>query len=157
MVWGAGFDLGFPTATEDLLGTGKFLAGPSLLGVYLGKKWKIGALAQHFWDFAGEDDRDSVNLTNLQYFIFYSLDETTSIGAAPNIFANWEQEEADNRFTVPIGIGISKTVQFGKVPVRFGAEIHYSVIQPDNVAGTEWNVRFYMIPAAPSALFKWMQ
>ena len=157
LVWGAGFDLGFPTATEDLLGTGKFLAGPSLLGVYLGKKWKVGALAQHFWDFAGDDDRDSVNLTNLQYFIFYSLDETTSIGAAPNIFANWEQEEADNRFTVPIGIGISKTVQFGKVPVRFGAEIHYSVIQPDNVAGTEWNLRFYMIPAAPSALFKWMQ
>jgi hypothetical protein len=36
-------------------------------------------------------------------------------------------------------------------------EIHYSVIQPDNVAGAEWNERFYFIPAAPSALFDWMQ
>ncbi len=156
VVWGAGFDLGVPTASEDILGTGKWLAGPSALAVYLGSKWKFGFLAQQFFDFEGDDDRDDVNLTNLQYFVFYSLDETTSIGAAPNILANWEQDN-DNAFTVPIGIGITKTLQFGKVPVRFGAEIHYSVIQPDDVAGAEWNARFYMIPAAPSALFKWMQ
>jgi hypothetical protein len=44
MLWGLGFDLGFPTATEDILGTGKWTAGPSGLGVYLGPKWKIGAV-----------------------------------------------------------------------------------------------------------------
>jgi hypothetical protein len=155
-LWGAGFDLGFPTATEDILGTGKWLAGPSGLGVYLGPKWKVGALAQQFWDFAGDGDRDDVNLTNLQYFVFYSLDETTSIGAAPNIIANWEQDSG-NIFTVPVGIGFTKTIQIGKVPVRFGTEIHYSVIKPDDVAGAEWNFRFYVIPALPSALFDWMQ
>jgi hypothetical protein len=117
LVWGAGFDLGIPTASEDILGTGKWLGGPSALGVYLGSKWKVGALVQHFWDFAGDDDRADVNLTNLQYFVFYSLDETTSIGAAPNVIANWEQSSG-NEYTVPVGIGISKTVQFGKVPVR---------------------------------------
>ncbi len=74
---------------------------------------------------------------------------------SPNIIANWEQD-SDDAFTVPIGIGISRTFQFGKVPVRFGLEYHYSVVQPDNVPGVEWNVRFYVIPAAPSALFKWM-
>jgi hypothetical protein len=150
IVWGLGFDLAFPTATEDVLGSGRWSAGPSALGVFLGKKWKIGALAQHYWDYAGDDDRDDVNLTNLQYFIFYSLDATTSIGAAPNIIANWEQD-SDNAFTVPIGIGASKTFQFGKVPVRFGAEFHYSVVQPDDVPGADWNVRFYVIPAIPSA------
>jgi hypothetical protein len=155
-LWGAGFDLGFPTATEDILGTGKWLAGPSGLGVYLGPKWKVGALAQQFWDFAGDGDRDDVNLTNLQYFVFYSLDETTSIGAAPNIIANWEQDSG-NIFTVPVGIGFTKTIQIGKVPVRIGTEIHYSVIKPDDVAGAEWNFRFYVIPALPSALFDWMQ
>ncbi|MDH3664343.1 MAG: hypothetical protein OEU92_30750 [Alphaproteobacteria bacterium] len=155
-VWGAGFDLALPTATEDVLGSGRWSAGPSGLGVYLGKKWKVGALAQHFWDFAGDDDRDSVNLTNLQYFIFYSLDDTTSIGAAPNVFANWEQD-SDDTFTVPVGIGVSKTLQFGKVPVRIGVEYHHSVVQPDDVAGADWNVRFYVIPAAPSALFKFLQ
>ena len=155
LLWGLGFDLGFPTATEDILGTGKWLAGPSGLGVYLGPKWKIGALVQHYWDYAGDSDRDDVNLTNLQYFIFYSLDEVTSIGAAPNIIANWEQD-SDNVWTVPVGLGISRTFQFGKLPVRFGAEAHYSIVQPDDTVGQEWNFRFYVIPAVPSALFKWM-
>ena len=150
IVWGAGFDLSFPTATEDVLGSGRWSAGPSALAVFLGKKWKIGALAQHYWDYAGDSNRDDVNLTNLQYFIFYSLDSTTSIGAAPNIIANWE-ESSDNAFTVPIGIGASKTLQLGKVPVRFGAEFHYSAIQPDDVPAADWNVRFYIIPAIPSA------
>ena len=155
-LWGAGFDVMAPTATEDVLGTGKWAAGPSALGVYMGPKWKIGALGMHYWDFAGDDDRSDVNLTNLQYFVYYSLDSTTSIGAGPNIIANWEQD-TDNRFTVPVGMGINKTFQFGKVPVRIGAEVHYSVIQPDDVPGSEWDFRFYIIPAAPSALFSWMQ
>ncbi|MGD8668222.1 MAG: hypothetical protein PVI58_19625 [Desulfobacterales bacterium] len=155
LLWGLGFDLGFPTATEDILGTGKWLAGPSGLGVYLGPKWKIGALVQQYWDYAGDSDRDDVSLMNLQYFIFYSLDDVTSIGAAPNVIANWEQD-SDNAWTIPIGLGISRTFQFGKLPVRLGAEVHYSIIQPDDVVGQEWNFRFYVIPAVPSALFKWM-
>jgi hypothetical protein len=155
-LWGAGFDVGFPTASDDILGTGKWTAGPSGLGVYMGKKWKIGALLQQYWDFAGDDDRSDVNMTNLQYFIFYSIDEVTSIGAAPNIIANWEQD-GDNTWTVPVGLGISRTFQFGKIPVRFGAEVHYSVITPDDTPGAEWDFRFYVIPAAPAALFSWMQ
>ena len=155
ILWGAGFDLGIPTASEDILGTGKWLAGPSALGVYMGPKWKIGALVQHFWDFEGDDDRDDVNLSNIQYFVYYSLSDTMSIGAGPNIIANWE-EETDNRWTVPIGLGINKTVQFGKVPVRFGFEAHYSVIQPDDIPGAEWDFRFFIIPAVPSAMFDWM-
>jgi hypothetical protein len=155
LLWGLGFDLGFPTATEDILGTGKWLAGPSALGVYMGPKWKVGALLQQYWDYAGDSDRDDVSLMNLQYFIYYSLDEVTSIGAAPNVIANWEQD-SDNTWTVPVGLGINRTFQFGKLPVRLGAEVHYSIIQPDDVVGQEWNFRFYVIPAVPSALFKWM-
>jgi hypothetical protein len=156
LLWGLGFDLGFPTASEDVLGTGKWMAGPSALGVYMGPKWKVGALVQQYWDYAGDSDRDPVSLMNLQYFLFYSLDDVTAIGAAPNIIANWKQSSG-NKWTVPIGLGISRTFQFGKVPVRFGLEVHYSVVQPDDVAGARWNTRFYIIPAAPSALFSWMQ
>jgi len=155
-VWGAGFDISAPTATDDVLGSGKWSAGPGLLGVYLGPKWKVGALGMHFWDFAGDSDREDVNLSNLQYFAYYSLNKTTSIGAAPNIIANWEQD-SDNTFTVPVGLGINKTFQFGKVPVRIGAEVHYSVITPDDTVGSQWDFRFFIIPAAPAALFSWMQ
>jgi hypothetical protein len=159
-LWGLGFDLGFPTASEDVLGTNKWSAGPSALGVYMGPTWKVGGLVMHYNSFAGNDFDSSgaavadVNLTNLQYFIFYSLNETSAIGASPNIIMDWEAD-SDDRFTVPIGIGYSTTVKFGKAPVRFGLEFHYSAIRPDNV-GTEYGIRFYAIPAAPSAMFKWM-
>ena len=155
-VWGVGFDLAMPTATEDILGTGKWSAGPSALYAYLGPKWKLGGLVQHYNDFAGPSDRDDVNLTNLQYLWYFSINETMSIGAMPNIIVNWEQDN-DNRWTVPLGIGINKTFQLGKVPVRVGLEYHYSVVQPDDTVGADWDVRFYIAPALPSALFEWMQ
>ena len=153
--WGAGFDVGLPTASEDFLGTGKWTGGPTGLAVYMGPKWKIGGLLTHFTDFAGDSDRADVNLTNLQYFLFYSLNDTTAIGMAPNIICNWEQSSG-NKCTVPIGLGFVTTANIGKVPFRFGAEFHYSIIQPDDVLSTKWNFRFYVIPAAPSALFGWM-
>ena len=155
-LWGVGFDLGLPTASEDILGSGKWTAGPSALGVYIGPKWKIGALVTHFKDYAGDSSRGDVNMTNLQYLYYYSLSPTTSIGAAPNIIINWEQD-GSNKYTVPVGIGFNTTVNIGKVPVRFGAEFMYSVIQPDDVLGTKWDFRIYFIPAVPSALFGWMQ
>jgi len=151
LLWAVGFDLALPTAQEEILGSGKYSAGPSALGVYIGPKWKFGALAQQYWDFASDDKgRDDVNLTNIQTLYYYSLNSTTSIGAAPNVIMNWEQD-SDNFLTLPIGTGINKTFQFGKVPVRFGAELHYSVIRPDDEIGSDWNFRFYMIPAVPSA------
>ena len=156
LLLGAGFDIGFPTAAEDLTGTGKWTAGPAALGVYMGKKLKAGALVTHYKDFAGDGDRNDVNMTNIQTLYYWSINETTSIGAGPNVIANWEQDN-DNTWTVPIGIGINKTFQIGKVPVRFGVEYHYSVIQPDDVVSSNWDLRFYIIPAVPSALFSWMQ
>ena len=139
-----------------MLGTGKWTAGPSALGVYIGEKWKFGGLIQHYWDYAGDNDANDVNMSNIQAIYYYSLNETTSIGAGPNIIANWEQDN-DNTWTVPVGIGINKTFQFGKVPVRIGLEYMHTVMEPDEVVASDWSVRFYVIPAVPSALFDWMQ
>ncbi len=44
-----------------------------------------------------------------------TLDDKTAIGVAPNVIANCEQDN-ENASTVPFGIGISKTFQFGEVP-----------------------------------------
>ncbi len=56
-----------------------------------------------------------------------------------------------------MGIGINRTFQFGKVPVRIGLEYFKTVVEPDDVVASDWSVRFYVIPAVPSALFSWMQ
>jgi len=159
-LWGAGFDIALPTGTEDVLTSNKWSAGPSALAVYMGPTWKLGGLLMQYWSFAG-DDFDSngqpvpdVNTTNLQYFAFYSLNHTSSIGASPNIIIDWEADSG-NKVTLPIGIGYVSTVKMGKVPVRIGLEFHYNVIRPDDV-GANYGIRFYVIPAAPSALFDWM-
>jgi len=144
-----------PTAGEDILGTGKWAAGPSGIYAYLGPKWKLGVLGQQYWSFAGKSDRADVNLSNIQTFYYYSITPTVSIGAAPNIIGNWEQD-SKNRWTVPIGTGINTTVNIGGLPVRIGAEVHYSVLHPDDVVGSRWNFRLFFIPAVPSALFGWM-
>jgi hypothetical protein len=156
LLWGLGFDLGLDTASEDILGTGKYTAGPSALGVYMGDVFKGGALVQHYWDFAGDSDRNDVNMSNIQYLYYWSLSDTVSIGAGPNILINWEQN-SDNRYTVPVGFGVNKTFQFGKIPVRIGLEYFETVVEPDDIVASDWSVRFYIIPAAPSALFSWMQ
>ena len=155
-VWGVGFDIAFPTAQEDIVGSGKYSAGPSALYAYLSPTWKVGGLGMHYWDFASRDGRrDDVNLTNIQTLYYYSINPTTSIGAAPNVIMNWE-EDSDNFLTLPIGTGINTTVNFGKLPVRFGFEVHYAVVRPDDTIGSDWNLRFYAIPAVPSGLIPFL-
>jgi hypothetical protein len=108
---------------------------------------------QNYFSHSGDSDRDKVRLTNLQYFYYYSLSDVMSIGAGPNIIANWEASSGD-KWTVPIGLGINRTFKIGKVPVRVGAEAFYNVVRPDSI-GSNWGFRFYVIPAVPAALFKW--
>ena len=153
LIWALGVNQSFPTATDDVLGTGKWSTGPAGLAGYLGPKWKIAALIQNYFSHSGDSDRDNVRLTNLQYFYYYSLSDVMSVGAGPNIIANWEASKGD-KWTVPIGLGINRTFKFGKVPVRFGAEAFYNVVRPDSI-GSNWSFRFYVIPAVPAALFKW--
>jgi hypothetical protein len=152
-VWGIGVNQSFPTASDDVLGTGKWSTGPAAIAGYLGEKVKVAALIQNYFSHSGDSDRDKVRLMNLQYFYYYSLSDVMSIGAGPNIIGNWEASKGD-KWTVPIGLGINRTFQIGKVPVRIGAEAFYNVVRPDSI-GSDWGFRFYLIPAAPAALFKW--
>ncbi len=153
LIWGLGVNQSFPTASDDVLGTGKWSTGPAAIAGYLGPKVKVAALIQNYFSHSGDSDRGKVRLMNLQYFYYYSLSEVMSIGAGPNIIANWEASKGD-KWTVPIGLGITRTFQFGKVPVRLGVEAFYNVVRPDSI-GSNWGLRFMVIPAVPAALFKW--
>jgi hypothetical protein len=42
LVWGVGPSLTFPTATDPLLGNGKFCAGPGFVAVYKPGPWVLG-------------------------------------------------------------------------------------------------------------------
>jgi len=147
-VWGVGATSKFPTATEDVLGQDKYQAGPAAMIFNIGKPWVYGALVQHWWSYAGDDDAPDVSRTDIQYTVRYMLPDAWSIGMGPTVTADWEAD-SENRWTVPVGLGLTKTVRWGKMPVKLRWEAHYSVIRPDDY-GTEWTFRFQITPVIPN-------
>ncbi len=151
-IWGAGVTQIFDTAEEDVLGQGKWQAGPALLLARLAPDvggFNVGALAQHWWSYAGDGSREDTSHTDIQYFINYRLSATELVGMTPNIRINWKADDWDNAVTLPVGLGYSNVVKLGPLPVRLAAEVQYSVIKPDNI-GAEWNLRFLFIPVIPN-------
>ena len=141
-IWGAGPAFIIPTHTDDSLGNDKWSAGPAVVVLAKPGHWLYGMLAQHFWDFAGDDDAADVNLSSIQIFINYNFPEfylTTS----PTFQYNHEAHSGD-RWTVPLGGGAGKLVKFGKMPVDFKLTAYVNVEAPDSAPDwyTEFQVKF---------------
>ena len=73
VIWGAGPAFVVPTATNDILGQGKFSMGPSFVALWQPEHWTIGALVNNVWSVAGSGSRPPVNQMLLQYFINYNM------------------------------------------------------------------------------------
>jgi hypothetical protein len=71
-VWGVGPAILIPTATDDVLGSGKLGLGPTAVVLKQRGGWTVGTLANHIWSVAGDDDRADVNSTFVQPFICYT-------------------------------------------------------------------------------------
>lgn len=148
LVWGVGGTFKFPTASDDVLGQDKYQAGPAAMLFRMQKPWTVGFLAQHWWSYAGDDDRPDTSQTDIKYIARYSLQNAWAIGFGPTITIDWEAD-SDDKWTVPVGLGLTKMVRFGKMPVKFLAEVNYSVVRPDTY-GTEWKFIFRIAPVIPS-------
>ena len=148
IIWGMGATFKFPTASNDLLGQGKFQIGPTGLLLYLGKPWTLGLVVQHWTSIAGDESRRDTNQTDIQYIARRSIPGAWSIGMGPTIRIDWEAPSGE-RLTLPIGLGITKTVRIGSTPVKMRLEPQYSIIRPDNI-GTAWNIRLQFAPVIQS-------
>lgn len=148
LIWGLGATFKFPTATDDALGQDKYQAGPAAMLFSISKPWVAGVLVQNWWSFAGDDDAPDTGKTDIQYVMRYSLPDAWSVGMGPTISIDWEADSED-RYTVPVGLGVTKTIRMGKFPVKFRAEIQYSLIRPDSY-GDDWTFIFRIAPVIPS-------
>jgi len=109
-----------PTATDDDLGLDQWLLGPQL-GYAKMAKWGIaGLLVSHQRDVAGEDDFDT-RATGGQYFYAFNMGNGWQINSGPTFSYNHEARDSDNKLTLPLGIGASKTVFISGRPWKFGA------------------------------------
>lgn len=136
------------TASDEWLGTGKWSAGPMGTIAHITEKWIIGGILQHWWSFAGDSDRNNVNLTDFQPLIRYRITPTTNIGMAPNIRYNWDADSGDN-WSIPLGGGISTVLMLGKLPVAIGFEYYYYVKRSDELS-PEHQFRIIFSPVLPA-------
>ncbi len=140
IIWGAGPVILMDTATDEILGTGKWSAGPSIVVLKMTKEWVFGVLAQNVWSFAGDSDREDVNSFLMQPFINYNFPHAPGryLSFSPIITANWKASEEDT-WTVPLGGQIGQIIRFGKLPVNLSAGAYYNVEKPKY--GADWTMR----------------
>ena len=128
LIWGLGPVFLLPTATDELLGAEKWGAGPTAVVLKQTGSWTIGALANHIWSFAGDDDRSDVNATFLQPFVTYTTPGATSYTLMTESTYDWEADEA----SVPVAVVIGQVFSLGEQVMQLNVGVRYWVDAPDN-------------------------
>jgi hypothetical protein len=121
LVWGAGPVFLVPTASDDLLGGEKWGLGPTGVVLKQHGPWTYGALANHIWSVAGDDDRADISSTFLQPFVAYTTKEAWTYTLNTESTYDWEDEE----WAVPINAVVSKVTRIGDQLVSVGGGLRW--------------------------------
>ena len=150
LFWGAGPILQFPTATNDVLGSSNYAAGPTAVVGYLGEKWVFGLLANNLWSYASTSSyqRPYTNLMTVQPFLNYNLPKGWSLTFSPIFTANWSAKDSQV-WTVPLGGSVGKVFRIGKLPFSASLGAYYNVVRPETI-GPEWSIRAQIAILLPS-------
>lgn len=109
--FGFGPQITAPSATDHALGTEKWSAGlVNVLFNASSPKFQYGYLASWQHSFAGEEDRNDVNLAAFQPFLFYQLGGGTYLRAAPI----WNYNFENDSYGVPLGFGVGHVIKQDK-------------------------------------------
>lgn len=134
----AGLVGSMPTATNSSL-RGQWAFGPEIMIGKLTKKYIIGALISQKWDV--ESGPRETNVLAGQYFMFFPIGKGRTLGAAPNYSYNWNTKD----LSFPLGFGYSSVTKFGKLPFKYGFQVHYYVANSDPF-GPQWQFRIQLTP-----------
>jgi len=147
-IMGAGWTWIFPTASDDTLGQGKYQLGPAVVIGNITDKYQVAAAFQQWWAIGGDDKRNYTSSMSIGYWLQWRVTPTLTIGMNPTITADWT-EDLDDRWTVPVGLGCSKTVNIGNIPFSFSVEADYSIVRP-RTFGQEWDINFTITTSIPN-------
>lgn len=111
LVWGAGGVFLLPTASDDVLGTEKWSAGPTAVALGQRGPWIYGVLAEHVWPFAGESDRDDVNATEIYPWFGHTWPSATTLYIQSDMNYGWDNEE----WAIPVNLGLQQLFQVGSI------------------------------------------
>jgi hypothetical protein len=133
-IWGAGPVFGYPSASDDLLGTGKWSAGPTLVVLKQQHGWTYGVLANHLWSFGGDDDRADVSTSFVQPFLSFTTARFTTFGVNTETSYDWESDQA----TVPVNLSASQLFKVGGQPMSLALAYRHFFDTPPG--GPDWGL-----------------
>jgi hypothetical protein len=135
--WILGFGpvFNYPTATDDLLGSEKWNAGPTLLLLQQKSGWTYGVLSNHLWSFAGDEGRNNICATFVQPFVTYTTEAKTTFGVNSEATYDWYESQ----WTAPVNGFVTQLVRIGKLPVSFTVGGRYYAEGPSGAP--EWGLR----------------
>lgn len=136
MIIGVGPALMYATATDDLLGTGKWAAGPTAVILKQRGALTVGGLVNHLKAYAGDEDRGDVNATFINPFVSYVTKAKTTYGISPELTYDWVSEQ----WIAPINLTVSQLLIVGKKPISVGGGVRFYAEGPSG--GPEWGLRF---------------
>jgi len=140
---GVGPMLTLPTASEDVLGTGKWQGGFAFVA-FIAKSpiFQFGGLITWQASFAGDENRSSTSLAAIQPFYFWQLGKGTYLRGAPI----WAFDLENDAYSVPLALGIGKVVKLGSTVFNLFVEPQYSIlidgVQPQVQIFTGINLQF---------------
>jgi len=140
--WGVGPVLLLPTATDDLLGTEKWGAGPTAVAVKVTGPWTYGMLVNHIVSFAGNDSRDDVSASLLLPFLDYTTEKAVTYEIISEPVYNWESEQ----WSVPVTASINKYLQLGGQHLQIGTGLTYWAESADSdPEGLSFTLSLYLL------------
>jgi len=146
LIWGAGAALGIPTATDDVLGSGKWSAGPALRLTYRKGPWNLGVLGAQRWSFAGDSNRADTDQLMLRGTFRRQLGEHWFLVSGPIITANWNASSG-NRWLVPLGGGLGRKFDFAGRPWAASIQAYANVVRP--TGAPTWSIRLTLTAFIP--------
>ena len=122
---GVGPQVTLPTASEDETGTGRWMGGlAATFFVAKSKTVQWGGLVTWQKDFAGDDSRSPVNVLAVQPFYFFQLGGGLYVrGSAVAVF-----DIENDKYNVPVGLGIGKVVPTSKAIFNLFVEPQYTIL-----------------------------
>jgi hypothetical protein len=152
LIFGVGPTLVLPTSTKVQLGRRQWQIGPAAGVGWKTKDYVVGVFPQYFFGVGGRGDqgsniKDASNM-NLLYFAFLNLPNAWQIGMNP-VIAYDDKASSGNKWNVPVGIVVAKTIKVGKMPVKFQLGVEYSVVSQDDF-GKRATIKLNIIPVIGS-------
>jgi len=152
-ILGGGPIFQFPSATSNDLGQNQWAMGPAVVVGYKTEKMTFGVFPNYFWKIGSAGQHAStpdISQLSLLYFFNYSLPDAWQFGFNPTITYN-DKALSGNRWNVPVGLYVGKTVRLGKLPVNIKVGGEYSVVSQD-LFGQRFQFRIQITPVIPSLI-----